>query len=768
MTDKIINLNLDLNAPPAILHVTQGDTAWRWHFRLFLSGLRWTIPTGAQIILKGLKPDGHVFAFSGEISSNEAVVTSDLQMTICAGEVPCSLIILDANAKRLAFGRITMYVAADAEGQFDVASESALPAYVELLEQYAQIINEAASIPDDLPGYIQTNVNAWLAAHPEATTTVQDGAVTKAKLHADLKNEIEGSTAAVGDLKSATEQENLAAGLTWTLGKRISASGEINDNDSFAISNAIPVKKAWIKRNTPTKDSSDNAFYMHIHKYKNGTWKSYSSLSYGNSIEITETDDIDSIMIGFGYSLSSGIILTQQTIDNYFDVDLFSSVYSTQAVDNFLKSINDTRMMATKVNLTSSTIDAECNSDADNLPNNRIYGYNVSPDVLAHAPENASTNKGIFITFGKTTTRSATDTQLFIDKSGEIFSRVYFGESEGWQNWYKYESNIKEYLANNYLTRINANETYATSKSNLLSNISEPVIFNALGTRWNDSPISGWFINLPYTGNYSLQVIGRSDDSKMFQRIVNRNDGSVYTNWGIIYVAQPMKILALGDSICYGYRNDYKGFVGDLGYDYKNIGVSGATISNVRTDRTNIVDQLSAETEYQPDIIIAEGGINDWTFGAKLGTVPNTPITTDTEANAILAKESGVQTVMEAMSVLFYEMIKKYPTAQRFFLIVHKIKKAASGVYCPTTKNIGRGGDFTQQELHDAQVAICNLYNVKVMDIYNNGMLNSIFSQYVSPNSNFIDDDGVHPLPLGYTECYLPIVREAIMTGTKK
>jgi len=504
-------------------------------------------------------------------------------------------------------------------------------------------------------GIVPTNTNYWSEV---TVASIIDKSLSFEGAAADAK--------ATGDLKSAIEQENLAAGLTWTLGKRISGSnGAIQDNNSYAISNSIPVKKAWIKRNTPAKDSSNNAFYVHIHKYKNGIWKSYSSLSYGNSIEITETDDIDSIIIGFGYSLSSGIILTQQTIDNYFDVDLFSSVYSTQAVDNFLKSINDT-------------------------------------------------------------------------------------------------------LENNYLTKISANETYAASKSNLLSNISEPVIFTVNGNMWNDSPINGWFINLPYTNNYSLQVIGRTDDSKMFQRIVNRNNGSVYTNWGIIYVAQPMKILALGDSICYGYRNNYKGFVGDLGYDYKNIGVSGATISNVRTDRTNIVDQLLAETEYQPDIIIAEGGINDWTFGAKLGTVPDTPITTDTEADAILAKESGVQTVMEAMSVLFYEMIKKYPTAQRFFLIVHKIKKASSGTYCPTTKNIGRGGDFTQQELHDVQVAICNLYNVKVIDIYNDGMLNSIFSQYVSPNGNFIDDDGVHPLPLGYTECYLPIVREAIMTGTKK
>lgn len=195
MQDKTVNLNLDLNAPPVILHVTQGDTAWRWHFCLFLDGSRWSIPTGAQIILKGLKPDGHVFAFSGEISSNEAIVTSALQMTICAGEVPCSLIILDADAKRLAFGRITMYVAADAEGQFDVASESALPAYAELLSQYGDIVPAAA----------QTR-----AAAAEALAS-KNAAASSASSAAVSATDAAGSATAAGNAKTAAEAAQTAA-----------------------------------------------------------------------------------------------------------------------------------------------------------------------------------------------------------------------------------------------------------------------------------------------------------------------------------------------------------------------------------------------------------------------------------------------------------------------------------------------------------------------------------------------------------------------------
>lgn len=55
---------------------------------------------------------------------------------------------------------------------------------------------------EDFDGDITAAVDAWLDAHPEATTTVQDGAITRAKLDADLKEK----TDAVPGLKSAIQQ----------------------------------------------------------------------------------------------------------------------------------------------------------------------------------------------------------------------------------------------------------------------------------------------------------------------------------------------------------------------------------------------------------------------------------------------------------------------------------------------------------------------------------------------------------------------------------
>lgn len=52
------------------------------------------------------------------------------------------------------------------------------------------------------PAVIESAVNGWLDDHPEATTTVQDGSITKAKLDSNLQGTVDD----VADLKSAVEE----------------------------------------------------------------------------------------------------------------------------------------------------------------------------------------------------------------------------------------------------------------------------------------------------------------------------------------------------------------------------------------------------------------------------------------------------------------------------------------------------------------------------------------------------------------------------------
>ena len=63
---------------------------------------------------------------------------------------------------------------------------------------------EALGSPD--PTVIQGAVNDWLDDHPEATTTVEDGSITKAKLDSSLQGTVDD----VGKLKSEMSAMNTA------------------------------------------------------------------------------------------------------------------------------------------------------------------------------------------------------------------------------------------------------------------------------------------------------------------------------------------------------------------------------------------------------------------------------------------------------------------------------------------------------------------------------------------------------------------------------
>lgn len=95
--------------------------------------------------------------------------------------------------------------------------------------------------PDD----VKQNVEDWLDDHPEATTTVQDGAITKAKLDSNLQGTVDD----VDDLKSALNnsdlsligRENLINGVAWIDNKYIKGDGTIGDNTSYHMTDKIPV-----------------------------------------------------------------------------------------------------------------------------------------------------------------------------------------------------------------------------------------------------------------------------------------------------------------------------------------------------------------------------------------------------------------------------------------------------------------------------------------------------------------------------------------------
>ncbi len=268
----------------------------------------------------------------------------------------------------------------------------------------------------------------------------------------------------------------------------------------------------------------------------------------------------------------------------------------------------------------------------------------------------------------------------------------------------------------------------------------------------------------------------------LYYCVVSDGSGnSVTSETAAITLERLMRVLAVGDSICRGGRNSHKGFVGDLGLPYLNLGQNGATLSTKQTSVPNIPQQLADVNDYKPDIIIADGGVNDYIYDVPLGTIPAKPVS-DPDSFS----DKSLATAMGGLQRLFALMKSKFPEAQRYFVITHRttqrVPTKEDGKYVFTdgdryvdwtvTKN--KAG-YTQQDLHDAIVSCCKVYGVEVIDVYNKSDLNTADSKYRSSisfngdpsatESEYVDIDGVHPLDRGYRECYMPVILSHIKSA---
>lgn len=486
--------------------------------------------------------------------------------------------------------------------------------------------------------------------------------------------------------------------------------------------------------------------------------------------------------------------------------------------------------------------DSSINKDFDNLPNNVIQAcgvYNIPHNSdeadniaanrikISHAPVEGQMT-GLIVTLGRKTERVGGDTQIFIPwHGGTVLCRQYNAVSVqqsqtfSWSDWVA----GTEALENEIYGRIDGIPQYrmginssASTYNNLLSKYTEDGTFLAMRQNWNDVPSSAddYVISNSQYSSYITQTAIGITSGKVYNRIVHKTNKTVYRDWkrvGDNRDESQTKILAIGDSICYGGRNSNKGFVGDLGMPYFNKSIVGIRLSE-RNDSNNpavrdvesgfyrpsiarlfdymtgreiipnrsifptnmqfngalitSLDAIPLPSGYYPDIIIADGGVNDYIQNAELGTLPNIPVYDD-----LGAVELDRQTVLGSLQYLFYSMIQAFPKAQRFFLITHKTQ--SNGTYWATAPN---SAGYTQQQLHDAIVACCRLYNVTVIDIYQDSFINSVYPQYRSSipfsqdNSKtyteYVDTDGIHPMALGYQDGYIPLVREAIKIGTVK
>lgn len=97
-----------------------------------------------------------------------------------------------------------------------------------VIEITAGLSEAIENIQEDIPGY----VDDWLDDHPEATTTVQDGSITKAKLASDVANMLD--TAETNDVSILGK-----IGVSSIRNKQITGSANYNDLLKFNLKNGV-------------------------------------------------------------------------------------------------------------------------------------------------------------------------------------------------------------------------------------------------------------------------------------------------------------------------------------------------------------------------------------------------------------------------------------------------------------------------------------------------------------------------------------------------
>lgn len=145
MIDKVVEVNIGTGELPAIVECTEGDTMWRWHFRLFFQGQRWTIPSGSRVWFTGKKADGNVFDFQETLQNNEVVADADVQITAAPGPCVAIVRVLDSASKTIATCPVLLKVRPNPQNEGPV-SETVITGYEEVLAEMAVLIEAADRI----------------------------------------------------------------------------------------------------------------------------------------------------------------------------------------------------------------------------------------------------------------------------------------------------------------------------------------------------------------------------------------------------------------------------------------------------------------------------------------------------------------------------------------------------------------------------------------------------------------------------------------------
>ena len=218
-----IKMDLSRRGITPVVNMVQGDSNTRaLEISLYDNGQSWEIPAGATAAVAFQKPDGTRGLYdklpdgSAATTISGSTVTAILapQALTCAGTVLASVVFYDKDMDTLATFPFKITVEANPAAGEQISNNYY---YLQNMEQvnkaYAELQARFEGLgPIASDEQISAAICGWLDDHPEATTTVQDGSITKEKLSPELLEALQTTSSA--DYATPQEYGAKADGVT--------------------------------------------------------------------------------------------------------------------------------------------------------------------------------------------------------------------------------------------------------------------------------------------------------------------------------------------------------------------------------------------------------------------------------------------------------------------------------------------------------------------------------------------------------------------------
>lgn len=192
------NFNLYLNAgngSAPYINVNQYDQGEQWVFTLYKEdGTKYTPSTGAIV---GIKADNLGIINTGTVDADGRVVINETQQMTAAAGIAIFELLIDGDSHGTANFLVNVEQRPGDNADLSDSDLSLIQQAVNSAEVIVEVIGD--SDPSEVIG---EHVDDWLDNHPEATTTVLDGAITAPKLNNSLWDKLLVSESASGAVAS--------------------------------------------------------------------------------------------------------------------------------------------------------------------------------------------------------------------------------------------------------------------------------------------------------------------------------------------------------------------------------------------------------------------------------------------------------------------------------------------------------------------------------------------------------------------------------------